>query len=83
MWRKPADKGSPRNYENLTFERARHYFFLQGTWKRGKGSCQQAKVLLGQGQGPGSCLSAVQNTHSAVKSQELLQGLPLGQGNAL
>lgn len=28
-------------------------YFLQGTWKnRGKGGCQQAKVLLGQGAGP-------------------------------
>lgn len=82
MWRNPVDKGSQRNYENSTFE-STVYCFLQGTWKRGKGGCQQAKVLLGQGQAPGSCLSAAQNTHSAEKSQMLQQGLPLGQGNAL
>lgn len=57
--------------------------FLRGTWKNeGKGGCQQAKVLLGQWQAPGSSLSTAQNTHSVGKLQKLQQGLPLGQGNA-
>lgn len=54
--------------------------FLRGTWKnRGKGGYQQAKVLLGQGQAPGTTLSAAQSTHSVGKSQKLQHELSLAK----
>lgn len=74
-------KGSPRRKQH--FWESNTLFSSRNLEEEWKGGCQQGKVLLGQGQAPGSGLSAAQNTHSSGKSQELQQGLPLGQGSAL
>lgn len=43
MWKTPADKGSPRRYENSTFERAIHYVFFKDP-RRGGGRKAASKA---------------------------------------